>query len=603
VALGRIAIAASLLGIAYGQRVGVPTDDLTNLGAEELFKIQVTSVGRKAQQLSKAPAAVFVLTAEDIRRSGATSIPEALQLVPGLTVLRVDGRVWIVSARGAARVNSENMLVMIDGGSLYMPLFSGVMWEVIDLPVDQIAQIEVVRGPGAVMWGPNAVNGVINIITKKATDSLGLSTSVGAGNDVRPQINLTWGAKAGDRVAYQISATTESRYPAYDSPGYYIVNSNVFRTPSVHNLDERPASARFRVDANPTARDQVMVEGVAYTIDKRDPVAYANSWGVPYSIPGHSDYKGGYLGAAWTRKSSAGSEGVLRFSYNKAQPDYPFMRADIDNLTVDYQHRWQTGERNELYLGGGFQQYSDSTTGQQARFTPASSVYRSGNAVVRDEWQFVPGRLLGSAGVRLDFDSYHHFEYQPSFRLMWTPTGQQSAWIAFSRAVRSPSRFDRDVQLNFGNSLVQGIPISVISRGSPQQRSEVERSVETGYRIQSGQRWSLDTSVFWSYYTRLRAWSGPLLPVIGVNSGVLTFTLPLSADNAGRGRSYGGEIWGVYQASPGWKIIPSYSYLNETRWLPGQQYYRYQWDTRPATVPHQGLIRSQHNLSRTLQSI
>src|SRR5712692_6215471 len=166
-------LAGYLLGTGFAQRVGAPTDDLTKVGVDELFSIQVTSVGRKAQQLSKAPAAVFVLTAEDIRRSGATSIPEALRWVPGLTVLSPDGRAWVVSARGSARLYADKILVMIDGRSLYTPLFSGVIWDAVNVPLGDVAQIEIVRGPGAVMWGPNAVNGVINIITKKTQSTKG----------------------------------------------------------------------------------------------------------------------------------------------------------------------------------------------------------------------------------------------------------------------------------------------------------------------------------------------------------------------------------------------------------------------------------------------
>src|SRR5579871_4299261 len=174
-----IALALMPAGIISAQRVGAPTDTLTNLSVEDLFQLEVTSVGRKAQELSKAPAAVYVLTAEDIRRSGATSIPEALQGAPGLTVQSVDGRMWAISARGFASLYSDKMLVMIDGRSLYTPLFSGVLWDMLDVPLENIERIEIVRGPGAVMWGPNAVNGVINIITKKAADTQGVLVSAG----------------------------------------------------------------------------------------------------------------------------------------------------------------------------------------------------------------------------------------------------------------------------------------------------------------------------------------------------------------------------------------------------------------------------------------
>src|ERR1022692_639795 len=197
-----LVLAPIILGTAFAQRVGAPTDDLDKLSVDELFTLQVTSVGRKAQELSKAPAAVFVLTAEDIRRSGATSIPEALQWVPGLTVSRLDGRSWSVSARGGSRLFANQILVMIDGRSLYMPLFSGVIWDTIDVPLENIEQIEVVRGPGAVMWGPNAVNGVINIITKSSRTTKGGQVSAAGGNQ-SDDVEARWGAAPTDRISWR----------------------------------------------------------------------------------------------------------------------------------------------------------------------------------------------------------------------------------------------------------------------------------------------------------------------------------------------------------------------------------------------------------------
>ena len=208
-------------GVLFAQHVGSPTDDLLKLSVDELFGIQVTSVGRKAQQMSKAPAAVFVLTSEDIRRSGATSIPEALRRVPGLTVLRVDGRSWVVSARGGARLYADKMLVMIDGRSLYNPLFSGQIWDTVDVMLEDVERIEIVRGPGAVMWGPNAVNGVINIITKRAQSTQGAMATVAAGNEQRAAVGSRVGQSLDDGVAYRIWGKAVYDTPAFDSPGYY----------------------------------------------------------------------------------------------------------------------------------------------------------------------------------------------------------------------------------------------------------------------------------------------------------------------------------------------------------------------------------------------
>src|SRR5450755_2250827 len=267
-------LAASLLAPALAQRVGEPTDDLTKLGMDELFSVQVTSVGRKAQRISKAPASVFVLTAEDIRRSGATSIPEALRWVPGVTVLSVDDRSWVVSIRGSARLYSDKILVMIDGRSLYTPLFSGVVWDAVDVALQDIERIEIVRGPGAVMWGPNALNGVINIITKSAQSTKGAAVSLAAGNELRGAAETRFGAAPSERLAYRVWGKLDYRTPAYDSPGEYAFVGFRYRDPVIHNLDAADGRLGFRVDGQPTEKDQWMVQGDLYKTGRQDPQAF-----------------------------------------------------------------------------------------------------------------------------------------------------------------------------------------------------------------------------------------------------------------------------------------------------------------------------------------
>jgi iron complex outermembrane receptor protein len=589
---------------AFAQRVGAPTDDLDKLSVDELFTLQVTSVGRKAQQLSKAPAAVFVLTAEDIKRSGATSIPEALQWVPGLTVLRLDGRSWVVSARGNARLYSDKILVMIDGRSLYTPLFAGVIWDSIDVPLMDIEQIEVVRGPGAVMWGPNAVNGVINIVTKKAKATKGAVVSVATGNELRGADEARWGAAPSDRLAYRIWEKLDYRTPAYGSPGvFYFNNSGTYTDPAITNLDSATGRFGFRFEGQPSQKDQWMVQGDLYKTDRQDPLAYAVLLpSIVNRTQGHTDYEGGSIQARWTRSTAAGNESELQFTYDKNSLNYPFVGGDINSATIDYQNRVQLGERNEFYWGAGFQQYWDNTYASAAiGFNPRSAVYRVGDVVLRDEWQIVPNRLLGSLGVRIDYNTYRDVEYQPSFRLLYTPNARQSAWVAASRAVRVPSRMDRDIQLSGAESLVQGMPVSPTMTGSLGMRSEVARSIEAGYRLQSGQRWSIDASLFWTYYNRLRALEGPRVPQVSFSGGIPQLVLPFVADNSVRGRTYGGEIWAMCQVRSSWRLIPSYSYLNETRWLPDQGAFQYLFDGYPANLHHQALLRSQHDLSRTVQ--
>jgi iron complex outermembrane receptor protein len=598
-------LAASLLAPALAQRVGAPTDDLTKLGVDELFSVQVTSVGRKAQKISKSPASVFVLTAEDIRRSGATSIPEALRWVPGMTVLSLDGRSWDVSIRGSARLYSDKILVMIDGRSLYTPLFSGVIWDAIDVPLGDVEQIEVVRGPGAVMWGPNAVNGVINVITKRAQQTKGSQVSVSAGNETRGAVESRWGAAPSDKIAYRIWGKLDYRTPAYDSPGEYHFPTFTYRDSSIRNLDTATGRMGFRVDGRPDEKDQWMIQGDLYKTDRQDPVAYPGLQPAVDRMQAHTDYNGGYLQAHWTRTSSSGSESEVQFSYDRNNIDYPYVGGKLQNLTFDLQRRMQTGERNEVYWGAGYQQYWDDTySNRYLSFNPRSEVFRSGDVVLRDEWQAVPGRLVASAGVRVDYNSYRDIEYQPSFRLLYTPRPNQSAWLAVSRAVRTPNRVDRDMVADFGSKVVPGlgIPVSVIETGSRFMRSEVARTAEGGYRFQSGQRWSVDTSAFFSAYGRLRSVDFALQPERVVSDYSFFLRLPMHMANSGAGRSYGGEAWATIQVRRGWRLIPSYSYVKDDRWLPAASAnYSYIWDRMPADMRHQGTVRSQHDLARNWQ--
>ena len=594
-------LAACIWAPALAQRVGAPTDDLTNVGIDELFNVQVTSVGRKAQRISKAPASVFVLTAEDIRRSGATSIPEALRWVPGVTVLSLDDRSWTVSIRGSARMYSDKILVMIDGRSLYTPLFSGVIWDAIDVPMGDIEQIEVVTGPGAVMWGPNAVNGVINVITKKAQQAKGGQVSASAGNEARG-LESRWGAAPNDKLAYRVWGKLDYRTPAYGSPGDYYFNLFTYRDPSIENLDTATGRMGFRVDGQAGERDQWMIQGDLYKTDRQDPVAYAAAMLSVDRMQAHTDYNGGYLQAHWTRTSSSGSETEVQVSYDRSNLNYPYFQANLQNLTFDLQKRVQTGERNEVYWGAGFQQYRDDVhSNRYISFDPPSSVFRAGDVVLRDEWQAIPGRLTASVGVRVDYNSYRDAEYQPSIRLLYTPKANRSAWLAVSRAVRTPNRVDRDISFDLGSTPAAGLPMAMVNHGSRAMRSEVARTAGGGYRFQSGQRWSVDTSVFWSAYGRLRSIVQATPQLVVTDSGV-SLRLPMNLANSGAGRSYGGETWATIQARRGWRLIPSYSYERDNRWLPANSAsYSYVWDHLPSDLRHQGTLRSQHDLARNWQ--
>jgi iron complex outermembrane receptor protein len=303
--------------------------------------------------------------------------------------------------------------------------------------------------------------------------------------------------------------------------------------------------------------------------------------------------------ARWTRTTSVGNESSLQFSFDKQQLDFPFVGGDLNNLTLDYQRRRQTSDRNEVYWGVGYQQYWDNMQNDRyMSFQPPRYVYRDGYGVVRDELQLIPNRLVATAGVRLDYNTNTRFEFQPSVRLLYTPSTRQSAWVAFSRAVRVPSQLDRDSLTDVGQQVKHGFPIGITVAGSNAMRSEIEESAEVGYRLQSGQRWSVDASLFWSYYSKLALLSIPHYPTLTIQDGVPALHLTVTETNQGTGRTYGGEVWATWQVKPKWRLIPSYSYLNEVLWKPGPAY---AWFFNSSSSPHQGLIRSQHDLSRNWQ--
>ena len=231
-----------------------------------------------------------------------------------------------------------------------------------------------------------------------------------------------------------------------------------------------------------------------------------------------------------------------------------------------------------------------------------SAVFRSGDTVLRDEWQVAPDRLLLSAGIRLDYNSYRDIEYQPSLRLLYTPKTNQSVWVAVSRAVRTPNRIDRDVVFDPGSETAFGLPVKLESFGTKSMRSEVARTGEAGYRFQSGQRWSVDTSLFWSEYRRLRTVDYSPQPELLFSESGISLRVPMRNANSGAGRAYGGEIWATVQLRPGWRLIPSYSYLSDDRWLPATSAdYATLWEQITADIRHQGTMRLQYDLARNWQ--
>ena len=368
---------------------------------------------------------------------------------------------------------------------------------------------------------------------------------------------------------------------------------------SVRNLDMGSGNLGFRFDSQSGTRDQWTLEGDVMRVDEQDPLLDPS--GASFApARGHTDFRGGSILGRWTHTSSPGAETALQVSYYRGNLSYPYVGGEIGNLTIDLQRRWRTGERNELYAGVGYQRYTDDmSAGRPMRFSPATSDYDDAYAVLRDEFQLVPGRLTASVGLRLDRSDYAGLQYQPSLRLLYTPNTRHSAWIGASRAVRTPSRENRDIDILDTPIPFNGLPTQPYVYGAKSLKAETERSLEAGYRIQSGQRWSIDVSAFGSSYGRLIALHTPAVPQVDLSASVPMLVLPLTYDNAGAGRSYGGEVWASWRLSSSWKLVPSYSYLHEDRRLPASPDMLYYWDAPFHTVPHQFRLRSEYDFSPT----
>lgn len=586
-----------------------PADDLS---VEEILRTQITTVGRKAQQVAKAPAAVYVITQEDIRRSGATNIPDLLRIVPGLIVARINGSTWAISARGDARQYSQKMLVLIDGRTVYGRLFSGVFWNAQDVFLEDIDRIEVIRGPGAVMWGSNGVNGVISIITKNSQSTQGGLLTLGTGTDDRGIVGFRYGGRAGDGLTYRIWGKFNERH--YRDGGTSVFRPNVFYPQTARGVvadlgalsdDGELWRTGFRTDWERSARETLTVLGEMYGQKYNQATWVIDAGARVRQLQSRDTPAGGNVLARWTRSASAGEDTTVQFYADRATQVGSLYDLRVVTVDAEIQHRRMLAESNELHIGGGYRLTSDSLTNGPFQFRPGTRSGALWNAVIRDEHQLIARRLTLSAGLRGEHNGYTGFEFQPSVRLLYTPTKAQSIWMAWSRAVRTPSRVEADTDaLPIGvytssNPALRGAPILLQVRGSQSFAAERVAASEAGYRYQRRQLWSLDVAAFYNRYTRLSSLDyGPFrfstTPVLDLRQDVVFA-------NRRVGSGLGGEIALASTPRTWWRLHGSYSYLrSRSDRAPGAQgLVGRQTGLDPA---HQAKLQSFWNLGRRWQA-
>ncbi|HRD68150.1 MAG TPA: TonB-dependent receptor [Candidatus Competibacter sp.] len=540
------------LGLMASRVVAV-TPDLTQLSIEELMNVQVVSPTKQSQRLADTASAVFVITQDDIRRTGVANVPDALRLAPGVQVARIDANKWAISIRGFNGRFANKLLVLVDGRSIYTPTFSGVYWEIQDLLLEDIERIEVIRGPGASLWGANAVNGVINIITKPAKDTRGL-VSVTVGERERPVVGVRFGGQLGDDAHYRLF-------------GKYLNQDGLLDTQGQDAEDDwRLGSGGFRFDWTPSGRDSITLQGDAYDGTWRQnllvPVLVS-----PYQqrIRDAVRDSGGSLQGGWERTFSATSNLNLKFYYQRERHTDSLLGLTLDTFDLDLQHTFALNERNAVIWGLGYRYYHDRyPDAQLGTMTPSTLDYDLFSAFLQDQITLIPKTLDFALGARLEHNDFTGWELQPNARLLWTPYPQHHLWAAVSRAVRTPSRADNGIALSLlaippetpQNPLP--LPGLLIFRGVPAFGSEKLTAYEIGYRNLPSERLSLDITVFYNDYDDLRA--------VDIRSDLATVAdgyvqIPGLFVNAGQGRTYGFETAINWQVEDWWRLQLAYSYL------------------------------------------
>ena len=531
-------------------------DDILDLDIEQLgkvdvvvpsFDIEVTSVTKSKSTVGKSPAAVYVITQEMIRRSAATSIPRLLRMVPGLQVARIDANKWAISSRGFNGRFANKLLVMIDGRSVYSPVFSGVYWDIQDTVLQDIERIEVIRGPGATVWGANAVNGVINIITKNAKETQGALIASGGGSEDKTINSVRYGGQSGSNLHYRIYGKQFERDTGTNPGG-------------AHD-DWRQKRVGMRADWNPddSERDLVTFQGDYYEGTAGSTYVFPTLMPPSNTSAVHDDrVAGGNFMTRWTRQLDDESSFSLQGYYDRRERIDLFQNRVVDILDVDFTHRLRPARDHGVTWGMRYRYISSDqsfTNPFVINFIPAERQTNQYSAFLQDEISLVDDVLSLTLGSKFMHNDFTGFEYQPGSRLLWAIDKKRVAWASVSRAVRTPSRADDDLRLVFAN-IAPAPPTFLGLRGNRNFESEDLLAFEIGYREQPKEEFSWDVSLFYNDYNDLFASSAG-----SVVFQPPAFLLLQDSINGMDGETYGVELSANYKINPNWNLHGSYTFL------------------------------------------
>ena len=539
-------------------------DSLKNLSLEELMNIEVSSVSKHPEKLSQAASAIQVITQNDIRRSGAKTIAEALRLAPNLQVAQVNSSQWAISARGFNNVLANKLLVLIDGRTVYTPMYAGVFWDVQNVLLEDVDRIEVISGPGGALWGANAVNGVINIITRNAKDTKGLFAEAAVGSSLPRLGSLRYGGRIKDKLSYRVYGTGFKMGDTIDTSG------------KKANDDWPVIQGGFRLDWEASKNDNVSLQGNIYHAKPRP------DGDTSVSIIARGDN----IVARWEHKQAETFGFGLQAYYDHTWRDFGNgFTEDLKTYDIDFHIRTRVSRWQTLTMGAGARIMDHTVTNLPLfAFLPGQQTLWLYSAFVQDEMNLVKERLHMTVGIKAEHNSYTGFEYQPDVRLNWTPATNQNIWAAVSRAVRTPARIDRDFFLY----LIPNLPL--IS-GSSTFDSEDMIAYELGWRWQPLARLSTSVAGFYNVYDNIRS----------AEPGPPPYNIPITFGNDVKGHTYGIELSANFQPCEWWNLRGGYTFLEKKLSVkPGSH------DLNAASAEsndpaHQFLIQSNLDIARSVE--
>ena len=530
-------------------------EDLTNIELEKLLNldIELTSPSKKGQKLSEISSAVFVLTSDDIRRSGVTHVAEALRLVPGLNVTRVASDQWAISSRGFNQTYADKLLVLLDGQSIFVPLVNGVLWELHEISLEDVDRIEVIRGPGGAIWGANAVNGVINIISKHGADTRGVHLSAGAGNEEKGFLSGRFGDRIGEDTYYRAYSRSSTRDSA-----------ELLSGTQAHDA-WRISTAGFRLDSYLNEKDSVFL---------RSDFTYSDAQGLT-TIPNLSPYESGTLerekyerGASvnskWKHIISNTSQMDFSFDHRLDNRVTPFLKIETNNTHIEYHHRFQLADIHDISYGLEYRLYSDSSQPTPAdKLDPASRSTNLYTLLLHDDISIFQDIRL-TLGTKLEQNDHTGLEFMPNVRLLWRVMENSSMWFAISRAVSTPSRVADDaiVPVSVMNDPAYDMPIIISMFGNRDVEARKLLAFELGTRSKLLDNLSIDLATFYNDYNDVYSLDQgePYVGLFPTNNQT-SIIVPIAFGNELSGSTTGAELVADWRIAKWWRLIGWYSYI------------------------------------------